>query len=89
MGYAGPYEMMQDVEDHQCVTCIYRKNPDVEGRHAEDYPMCYEVEGAVAVEEDVVPPLDMRSDGVVVCTKYREGPPLLPVDPDQLVLGES
>jgi hypothetical protein len=84
--YGGPYEMMTDIEENQCVTCSFRKDPDVEGSHAIEYPMCYPVEGLIAQFEDVVDPLAKRDDGVVVCTEYKQGEPPPPVDPDQLSL---
>lgn len=88
MSYAGPYEMMYDIEENQCGTCSFRKNPDDDGQHALDYPMCYKVEGLIIEHEDVVKPLVRRPDGVVVCTEFKLGDPAPPVDPDQLVLGE-
>lgn len=88
MSYAGPYEMMYDIEENQCVQCLFRKNPVDDGEHAIDYPMCYQVEGLIIEHEDVVEPLVMRPDGVVVCTEFKLGDPSPPGDPDQLVLGE-
>lgn len=80
MGYAGPYEMMTEVEQALCFQCSFRKDGE--------YPMCGEVENAIIVTEDVVVPLVMRPDGVVACTKFKLGDPSPPGDPDQLVLGE-
>jgi hypothetical protein len=86
--YGGPYDIILDVEQNQCVLCIFRKNPKENGQHALEYPMCYEVEGLIVEHEDVVEPLVCRPDGIVTCTKFRPGDPSGPVDPDQLVLGE-
>lgn len=87
MSYAGPYEMMAEIEAELCLSCLFRKNPDEDGSHATEYPMCYEVEGLIVEHENVVEPLVMRPDGVVTCTKYKPGDPIME-DPDQLVLGE-
>lgn len=86
--YYGPYEMMSDIEENQCVLCSFRKNPVEEGSHAEEYPMCYSVEGLIVDHEGVVDPLVRRDDGVVVCTRFKLGEPSEPMDPNQLVLGD-
>lgn len=80
MSYAGPYEMMTDVEQNQCLTCSFRKDEDNE------YPMCYKVEGLIIEHEDVVKPLVMRPDGVVACTEYKPGDPYTEPDENQLKL---
>lgn len=88
MGYEGPYEMMTEVEQVLCLTCVNRKNEISWGSHAEQYPMCSKVENLIIEHEDVVPPLVMRPDGMVTCTEYKSGDPLPEADPEQLLLGE-
>ena len=84
MTYEGPYEMMNDVEETQCITCSFRKESNDDG--IDYYPMCYEVEGLVIQHENVVAPLVTRPDGYVTCTKYRIGDPIPPIDKNQLSL---
>lgn len=71
------------VEEYQCQSCRFRKDAD------EDFPMCYEVEGAIIAEDGPVEALDDLGPSGVVCVKYRQGNPEdFVVDPDQLTLGE-
>jgi hypothetical protein len=63
--------MMSDIEETQCVTCTWRKNPAGDGQHAIDYPMCYEVEGLIVEHENVIDPLDEDEFGQVYCTRYK------------------
>ena len=76
------------IEETQCATCRFRKNPEVDGQHAVDYPMCYEIEGELLLEKDFPEGLDEDEFGGVVCTKYRLGDPTetFGVHPDQLTL---
>lgn len=69
--YGGPYEMMTDIEETQCVTCAWRKNPAEDGEHAREYPMCYKVEALIIEHENVVDPLDEDEFGNVYCTEYK------------------
>lgn len=74
-GYQYLWDMITDIEQNQCVTCRFRKNPDDEGQHAQEYPMCFEVEGEIIVEDSPVEALDKDDSGDVVCTKYTKGDP--------------
>lgn len=88
-GYEYLWDLIGSIEENQCVTCRFRKNPDEEGQHAIEYPMCFEVEGELIQENEPVEALDRTESGMVVCTKYLPGDPwdFVP-DPDQLTLGE-
>lgn len=71
-----PYEVMWNIEETQCRTCRFRKNEQgSDGSHAEEFPMCYEIEGALIVGEDYAEGLDRDEFDAVVCTKYRHGDP--------------
>lgn len=85
-----PYDLMHEVEQECCVTCRFRKNPDEEGQHAQEFPMCFEVEAEFIAEDGQPESIDEDEFGVVVCTKYRPGDPweTFGVHPDQLTLGE-
>ena len=84
------YDAVSFVEEYQCGTCRFRKNPDDEGQHAIEFPMCFEVEAAIMAEDGPVEALDDLGTSGVVCVKYRQGNPEdFVVDPDQLTLGET
>ena len=84
----GDFYQIRDIEDELCVTCRFRKNPDEDGQHAQEFPMCYEIEAEMMGDEPVEV-LDTTENGMVVCSKYRPGDPWDFVeDPDQLTLGE-
>lgn len=70
-----PYEAMWELEEAQCFSCRFRKNPDEDGQHAQEYPMCYEVEALLVTEQNLQEPLDEDEFGSVVCTKYLPGDP--------------
>lgn len=75
-------EDLRDLEEAQCVTCRFRKNPDEDGQHAQEFPMCYEVESQF--DNGPVEELDEDEFGVLVCTKYRPGDPWdFVIDPGQ------
>ena len=67
-------EDLRDLEEAQCIACRFRKNPDDDGQHAQEFPMCYEIEAAAMLEEEH-PALDEDEFGVLACTKYRPGDP--------------
>lgn len=87
---SNPFELMHTIEQTQCVSCRFRKSPLEDKQHAIDYPMCYEIEAALCLEEDEAEGLDEDEFGMVVCVKYRLGDPdeTFGVHPDQLSLGE-
>lgn len=89
-GYEYLWDLISDIEKKQCVTCRFRKNPDDDGQHATEYPVCYEVEAEIIAENGPVGALDLTPEHGVVCTKYRQGDPWdCVVDPDQLTLGDK
>jgi len=67
------YEI-RDIEEENCVTCRFRKNPEDDGQHAQEFPMCYEIEAAIVLEEDIEV-LDRTDTGMIVCSKHRPGDP--------------
>ena len=81
-------DVMDFIEDNQCKVCRFRKNPNEWDRaHAEEYPMCLEIEPKVITEEPVEE-LDDAGPLGVVCSLFKLGDPPPPKDPDQLMLGE-
>ncbi len=72
-GYEYIWELMNDIEEKQCRTCAFSKLVTDKGNeaHAEEYPMCYEVEGEIVSENGPVKALDKTPDRGVVCTSYR------------------
>lgn len=66
------WDLMQFIEREQCRSCMFSKlnDPDEDKDHAEEYPMCYEIEGAIITEEPVEALDDRGTDGVV-CTRYK------------------
>lgn len=79
------WETIYVIEETQCPTCRFRKDETVDGQHAVDYPMCYEIEAELVLEKDLPEGLDEDEFGAVVCTKYRTGDPAetFGVHPDQ------
>lgn len=76
------------IEENQCKVCRFRKSEeDWDFDIANDYPMCVEIEGPLSLEEPVQA-LDDHGSAGVVCSKFALGAPPLPVDPNQLLLGE-
>lgn len=69
------YYTLRDIEEDNCRTCRFRKNPEEDYEHAMEFPMCYEIEGAWAVGEDDIEALDMTETGMIVCSKHRPGDP--------------
>jgi hypothetical protein len=69
-----PLEYLNDVEENFCVSCRFRKNPEVDGEHAVDYPMCWEIEGAFLILEKVEE-LDITDTHEIICKKFRDGDP--------------
>ena len=82
------YYTILEIEENNCVTCRFRKNPEEDGDHALEFPMCYEIEAAWCVGDDDIPALDMTDTGVVVCRKHKPGDPweTFGAHPDQLEL---
>lgn len=68
------YEI-RSVEEDVCVTCRFRKNPDEDGQHAQEFPMCYEIE-AKFLGDDEIEELDYSHVGDhYSCKKYMKGDP--------------
>lgn len=67
------WDAINFIEENQCRTCAFSKlnDPDENREHAEEYPMCYEIEAAMLTEQPVEAIDDCGDDGVV-CTKYRD-----------------
>lgn len=66
------WEVMNFVEENQCRMCVHSKlkDPDENKSHAEEYPMCYEVEGAMMLEEPVHE-FDEDEHGLITCNKFE------------------
>lgn len=64
------WDLMHDIEDNQCRTCVFSKLVTDPGLHADEFPMCWKIEGTLSLEEPVEV-LDELPDGVVVCRQYR------------------
>lgn len=64
------WELMHFIEDNQCHSCVFSKMVTDRNTHGMEYPMCWEIEGAL-INEEPVPDLDDRGDEGVVCTRYR------------------
>ena len=67
------WDLMSFIEDNQCrKDCAFSKlnDPDQDADHAEEYPMCFQIEGNIIIEEPVEE-LDEQSDGTVICNRYR------------------
>lgn len=79
------WDLISFIEDNQCEVCYFRKREDEDGNHAKEYPMCYEIEGQLILEEPVEELEDAGPKGVV-CTKFKMGDPPPPTDPNQLEL---
>lgn len=75
MRYHYVTELIDEIEEHQCETCVFRKTDA-------DWPMCDPI-GVSLITELPVEGLAERADGVVVCTRYKKGEPLPPHDPEQ------
>jgi len=59
-------DVISFVEERQCNDCVFKSDP-------EDYPMCFEVEGQLLVQDSEFAPvaeLDDRGEHGVVCVKY-------------------
>lgn len=88
------WEVIWTLEESQCSDCRFRKSVTYDGQHAIDFPMCYEVEGNLIVNDLVdlsSHPIDRTDDGTLVCTKYRPGDPdeTFGVHPEQPQLFEE
>lgn len=68
------FDTLASIEETNCVTCRFRKNPEEDGDHAIEFPMCYEVEGAWMGESEI-PALDKTDAGVIVCRLHKPGDP--------------
>lgn len=69
----GDLYQIRDVEQDLCVTCRFRKNPDEDGQHAQEFPMCYEIE-AKFMGDDPIRELSHR-DKHYTCSNYMMGDP--------------
>lgn len=60
------WEAISFVEENQCRTCIHSKlfEPDTDKDHAEDFPMCWEIEGEFISEEPIQDVMDYGKDGI-------------------------
>lgn len=79
------WDVMQFIEENQCRNnCAFSKlnDHDEDKSHAEEYPMCYEIEGAIILEEPVAA-LDDHGDDGVVCTKFRDNNLVQEAAPEQ------
>lgn len=79
------WDLMEFIEDNQCrKNCAFSKlnDPDTAADHANEYPMCYEIEGAIITEEPVAD-LDDHGDDGVVCTRYRDYDLVKQAEPEQ------
>lgn len=67
------WEVAQDIEENQCRNCVFSKlfDADVSRNTAEEFPMCFEIEGLL-IQEIEVPQLSEKNDGRVVCTEQRK-----------------
>jgi hypothetical protein len=82
------WDLIHFIESNQCEACRFRKSPyDFDPNFATEFPMCPEVEADV-ISEEPVEALDDMGDQGVVCSRFKQGDPPMPEDPDQLVLGE-
>lgn len=66
------WDLMEFIEEGQCRSCAFSKlnDPTNDPSHAEEYPMCWEVESRVMLEEPVEA-LDKQPNGDVLCSRYR------------------
>jgi hypothetical protein len=64
---------MNAIEERQCRSCFFSKlnDHDENRHHAEEFPMCYEIEGLL-ISADTIEALDNRGGSGVVCTKYKD-----------------
>ena len=71
-GYYYIWELMADIEERQCRTCVFSKIVDDPKNepHSSEYPMCFQIEGEIVAENGPVEALDKTDDGVV-CSQYR------------------
>lgn len=71
-GYEYLWDLMNDIEEKQCRTCAFSKlvTEGADNQHADEYPMCWEIEGEMSMEDGPVEALDLTDDGVV-CSQYR------------------
>jgi hypothetical protein len=89
------WEAMDHIEERQCVNCAFSKlqDPDVDKSHAEEYPMCFEVEADFIVKEAAHEPIEYISDYAplgLTCNKYEPvGKPVIAPDENQLPLFDS
>lgn len=79
------WDLMSFIEDNQCRNCAFSKLATENNSHADEYPMCYEIEAEIITEEPVAA-LDEQPDGSVVCTKYRSVGDYTQPDPLQMEL---
>lgn len=71
----GDLYQISDVEEDLCVTCRFRKNPDEDGQHAQEYPMCYEIEAKFMGDDPVEELHYNRVTRHYTCSKYMKGDP--------------
>ena len=76
------WDLMHFIEENQCRTCAFSKLITEKSSHAEEYPMCYEIEGEL-IQEIPVAALDDCGDEGVVCTLYRNAAVESESHPDQ------
>ena len=78
------FELIHFIEENQCRTCAFSKlqDHDEDKATAEEYPMCYPIEGEIMLEHPMAC-LDDRGAEGVVCTNYRNAELASQAHPDQ------
>lgn len=77
------WDAMHFIEENQCRTCAYSKLVTDPGAHAEDYPMCWNIEAQIIAEDGLVSALEDAGNDGIVCTEYRNAELAAQEHPDQ------